>query len=124
MRKFTQNPRSWMGPRPWDYPLGSMQSRAAARAMQLARDLEKQEQRAAQFKDLTPYEKECIELLDDPEAQAGMLYMLRNVIIPKSQRFGLPLPSLEAARQRLKVEKEVKRIAQERAEEDIESLDE
>jgi hypothetical protein len=120
---LTSNYRPW--PRPSDFPLGSLESRAAARAVLLAADLEKQEQEAAQFKNLTPYEQEFIELFDGPEAQAGMLYMLRKVIIPKSQIFGWPLPSLVEARHRLQVAKEVKRIEAERAaQEDTEFPDE
>lgn len=125
MHNRPRNRRSQLGPRPWDFPLGSWESRAAARAVQLADDLEAQEERAAQFKNLTPYERAFIELFDGPEAQAGMLYMLRECILPHCKNFRWPLPSLDAARHNLQVAKEFERMEAERAsQEDTESPDE
>ena len=56
-------------PRPGDFALGSLESRAAARAVQLVLDIEAQEQRAALFRNLTPLEQAFIEGADDPGAQ-------------------------------------------------------
>jgi hypothetical protein len=49
-RRFSQ------GPRPADFPLGTLESRAAARTAQLTAEFEAQQQQAAQFENLTPLE--------------------------------------------------------------------
>jgi hypothetical protein len=82
-----------MGPRPGDFPLGSLESRAAARAVQLARDLEIQEQRAAQLQNLTPLEAAFSEASDDPEVQALIVRLVREVVVPKHEIYGVPLPT-------------------------------
>jgi hypothetical protein len=115
MRKCTRNRSSRLGPRPGDFALGSLESRAAARAVQLVLDIEAQEQRAALFRNLTPLEQAFIEVVDDPRAQAVGLYLVRNVIIAKHQLFGLPLPTPEEVRHTASLRKEVAKIEQERA---------
>jgi hypothetical protein len=95
MNNYTQNRRSWLGPRPGDYPVGSIESRAAARAVLLAHDLEEQEQQAALLGNLTLLEQAWIERIDDPKSQAFAVYMFRNLIYPKHKMFGIPLPTRE-----------------------------
>jgi hypothetical protein len=102
-------------PRPGDFALGSLESRAAARAVQLVLDIEAQEQRAALFRNLTPLEQAFIEGDDDPGAQAWGVYLVRNAIIPKCQLFGWPLPTPEEVRHKRQVSEEVEKFEQERA---------
>jgi hypothetical protein len=88
-----------MGPRPGDFPLGSLESRAAARAVQLARELEIQERQAAQLQNLTPLEQEISEASDDPEVQALMVRLFRYTVIPRYEIYGMQLPTAEELRQ-------------------------
>jgi hypothetical protein len=115
MRKCTRNRSSRLGPRSGDFPLGSLESRAAARVAQLALDMETQRQLAALFRNLTPLEQAYIEIVDDPGAQAVALYFVRNAIIPKHQLFGWPLPTPEEVRHKRQVSEEVEKFEQERA---------
>jgi hypothetical protein len=110
-----RNRRSRLGPGPGDFPLGSLESRAAARAVQLASDMEAQEQRAALLRNLAPLEQAFIETVDDPGVQAIVLDLVRGVIIPKHQLFGWPLPTPEELRHMRQVSEEVDKIVQERA---------
>lgn len=110
MRSVTR----YLGPRPGDFPLGSMESRAAARAALLALDIEAQEQLAALCGNLTPLEQAFCEIGDNPRSKAGML-MIVNVMIQKSQLFGFPLPTPEEVRHRWRISQEVDKIEQERA---------
>lgn len=90
------------GPHPADFPIGSLRSRAAARALQLAADLETREQIAAQLQNLIPFEKAMIESIDDPRRQALMVSLLRKTVIPKCKLFGWPLPTPEKIRENQK----------------------
>jgi hypothetical protein len=96
MISLTRNLPS-MGPRPGEFPLGSMRSRAAARAIQLTQELEIQERRAEQLRNLTPLERTFTDASDDPDVREKML-MTARFIIPKCQMFGSPLPSPEKIR--------------------------
>ena len=99
MSDHTRNRRSRMGPRPGDFPVGSLESRAAARAVQLARDLEVRERQAAQLQNLTPVEQAISEASDDPEVQALMVRLFRYTVIPRYEMYGMQLPTAEELRQ-------------------------
>jgi hypothetical protein len=114
MNNSTRIRRSWLGPRPGDFPLGSLESRAAARFVQLALDIEAQEQRAALLKNLTPFEQAFIKGVDDPRRQAVGL-LLARAMVQKSERFGFPLPTPEEWRLKRRVPDEIAKIEQERA---------
>jgi hypothetical protein len=93
MTKRTPPLRSWLGVRPGDFALGSVQSRAAVRAMQLGQELEAEEQLAALLRDLTPAEQAFIEIVDEPDVKALLLRIYREVIVPRNEVFGVPLPT-------------------------------
>ncbi len=114
MYNNTRNLRSRLGPRPGDFPLGSLESRAAARAVQLARDLEIQEQQAALLENLTPLERAFLEGVSDPVKPSPALHMLLNKMIKMEEQFGLPLPTPEEVRHWRQVEKEIAKVEQER----------
>jgi hypothetical protein len=92
-----------------------LESRAAARAVHLGIDRETQEQLAAQFRNLTPQEQAFIEISDDAGVQILLLRMFREVIIPKHELFGTPLPTAEESRHMRQVSEEVAKIKRERA---------
>jgi len=100
--------------RPGDLPLESWESRAAARAAQLARDLELQEQRAALFKNLTPLEQAFLERGNGPVKPSSALHMICDQIIKKCKMFGWPLLTPEEVRHKRQVLKEVAKIEGER----------
>src|ERR1700682_4668673 len=78
------------GPRPGDFPLGSVESRAAARATQVALRLASRQAMEAQFRNLTPLEKAMIEGIDDPNVQAIIVSVIREIILPRHEMFGVP----------------------------------
>jgi hypothetical protein len=115
MSKRPQNSRSQLGPRPGDFPLGSLESRAAARADQLARDQEIQEQQALLLKNATPLELALVEGPDNPLKLSPMLHLMCEASNEKSRLFGWPPITPEFVRQQRRVLEEVARIEQERA---------
>ena len=110
MSNWMRNRRRW-GPRPGEFPLGSLKSRAAARATQLAAELEARQQQAALFGNLTPQEKVFCE---GARGSKASLYLAR-AMISKSKLFGFPLPTLQQMRHRWRVLREVDKVEQERA---------
>lgn len=98
MRKYTRNRHSWTGPRPGDFPLGSVESRAATRAVQLAHDMAARERWAVLLGNLTPREKEFMEGTESPGTEFGLL-MVRT-IVRKCELFGWPLPTPEKSASR------------------------
>jgi hypothetical protein len=98
-----------LGPRLGDFPLGSIQSRAAARAIQLAQNLEIERQQAAQLRNLTPLEQMFSDSSDDREVQLAMVWTARHLLIPKHQIFGFDLPTPEKIRDLAKALEESKR---------------
>jgi hypothetical protein len=115
MSNRTRNRRSRVGPRPGDFPLGSLKSRAAARAVQQALSVEAQQQQAVLFGNMTPLEQAFCEMVKGPGAQAVMLYMVRTAIIPKCKIFGWPVPTPEEVRHKRQVSEEVEKLEQEPA---------
>jgi hypothetical protein len=115
MRKhiLLSNYRLW--PRPWDFPLGSLESRAAARAVLMSHDLEIQEQEAALLKNATPVELALVEGPDNPLKLSPTLHLMCEAVNEKRRLFGLPPITPEYVRQQRKVLKEVEKIEQERA---------
>jgi hypothetical protein len=101
MSNHTRNRRSSPGPRPGDFPLGSVESRAAARATQVALRLASRQAMEAHFRNLTPLEKAMIEGIDDPNVQAIIVRVIREVILPRHEMFGVPLPTFEENRERI-----------------------
>jgi hypothetical protein len=114
-REQMRNRQSRLGPQPGDFALGSLQSRAAARSIQLALDLEAQAHWAALLGNLAPLEQAFIELADGPQSKASMLFFVRNTIFAKCKLFGWPLPEPEGVRHFKRVSDEVKKIEEERA---------
>ena len=115
MNRSTRNRRP-PGPRPGDYPLGSRESRAAARAVLSAQDLEAQEQNDALRRNMTPLEKAFMETFFDPTAPpTEALAVICNAIEMKTKVFGMPAITPEYVRHRGRVLKEVAKIKQERA---------
>ena len=109
MNNCMRNRRSRVGPRPGDFPLGSLRSRAAARALLSAQDLEAQEQNDALRRNLTPLEEAFMEISSDPTAPPSpALAMLCKAIEMKTKLFGMsPSVTPESVRHRVKVLKEV-----------------
>jgi hypothetical protein len=107
------NRQSWPGPRPGDYLLGSVQSRAAAREVQLAREVEAQERRAALLRNATPLELIMMEMAGAPEGPSLVLHMLTEAMIDKCKLLGMPPPTPEQMRHKCQVAEEVDRLKQE-----------
>jgi hypothetical protein len=87
--------RRLSGPRPGQFPLGSLQSRAAARLMKLALEAEAQDQQNAWLKDVTPQERAFMQALGGGASPAGL--MLTRAILEKAQIFGMELHQLQAS---------------------------
>ena len=103
-----RNRLSLWGPRPGDFPLGSLESRAAARAVELVREVEARDRVTAQLQNLTPDEQLFCAGSDDPEVQARMVWYARHTIIPKCRLFRFPLPSTDVIRRLAKAFEESK----------------
>jgi len=109
--KTTQNrtslPATSFGPGPGDFALGSLESRAAARALLVSRTTEQLESEAAEFGKLSPFE------LAVSEGHSGELRLwairLARMAEEKSEIFGTSLPSPEKIRR----DREVARVADE-----------
>jgi hypothetical protein len=93
LNKYT---RRLPGPRPGQFALGSLQSRAAARLMKLALEAEAQDQQNAWLKDVTPRERAFMEALGGGVTRAGL--MLARAILEKAQIFGMELPQRPASK--------------------------
>jgi hypothetical protein len=115
MNNYMRNRRSRLGPRPGEFPLGSAESRAAARAVLLAFDIEAQEQQAAFFRNLTPLEQEFAGLSEEFEVQKQLVRIVRETIIPRHEYYGTWLPTVEEARHNRQVAEEIGKIRKERA---------
>jgi hypothetical protein len=116
MSNCMRNRRSRVGPRPGDFPLGSLRSRAAARAVLAAQDLQAQEQNDALRRNLTPLEEAFIESSSDPTAPPSRaLAMLCQAIEMKTKRFDMSPITPEYVRYRVRVLDEVAKIERERA---------
>ena len=114
MSRSTRN-RRLPGPRPGDYPLGSLESRAAARAVLSAQDLQAQQDDALR-RNLGPLEEAFMEISSDPTAPPSpALAMLCEAIEMKTRMFGMSPITPEYVRHKGRVLKEVAKIQQERA---------
>src|SRR5258708_27472433 len=72
-------PRTFVGPKPGDFPLGSLHSRAAARAIVAEYlDVDREKEDAA-LAGLTPAAQACIEgqVVDNPLVRRWMIYLAR-----------------------------------------------
>lgn len=96
-------PATVLGPKPGDFPVGSLQSRAAARALLANHAAEQAQALAAEFGDLTPYEAAMIEG-EDAEIIPILLHMAR-VAEAKAEMFGIYLETPEEIRLAKKVAK-------------------
>ena len=97
---------SWLPPRPGNFPLGSMESRAAARAVNLAEELESQRREAHLRASLTPFQKA---FLEGRELNSAWLIATR-AIEEKSRIFGWALPTADEIRHKRRVADEMKKI--------------
>jgi len=115
MSKFTLNPHSRLGPRPGNFPLGSWESRAAARAELLARDQEIQEKQAALIENMTEVERAFVEGSNGTVKPSYALHLILDAWVKKCKLFGLPAPTPEDVLHKWQVLKEVAKIEEERA---------
>jgi hypothetical protein len=95
--------------RPGDFPLGSIQSRAAARALIAA--TENQQHNLAKLGNLTDDEQVAIEVVDNPRVAELMVRLIR-VAGERAVVYGKPLnfPTPEAIRHRRAIIKEINRM--------------
>jgi hypothetical protein len=99
---------TYVGPKPGDFPVGSVQSRAAARAVIAAYAKEQRKMEADILGNLTPIQQATIEDAESPAVQIWMLRMYR-VIEERAKVYDQPLPMVtpEEIRHRLAVFKEI-----------------
>jgi hypothetical protein len=108
-------PATYRGPMPGDYPVGSVESRAAARAILMACAEEQREQEEAALVDLTPSEQASIraeiEDVDKPLVRIWMIYFFRmSRERAKVYEMDLPLHTPEEIRHNRAVFKEIDRM--------------
>jgi hypothetical protein len=98
MNNYTRNRRP-EGPRPGEFPLGSVQSRAAARFVQFARDREARNLRAMLIQTMDPLERAFVQFLEETTGSITMtpLLLFRSGI-EKRRLFKWPLPTPEEVR--------------------------
>jgi hypothetical protein len=94
--KLNQDPSSVpatvSGPKPGDFPLGSIRSRAAARALLANYAAEQAQDQATEFANLTPYERAIVEN-EDPEIVHALLGLARMAELrAEAFRFSLETP--------------------------------
>jgi hypothetical protein len=101
----------YSGPKPGDFPIGSPQSRAAARAM-VARDAEQQRDMEEDLlANLTPVEQAMIEVVESRGVRILMIRLIRAAQ-ERAKLYGNPFPSLtpEEIRHNRAVYKEIDRM--------------
>ena len=98
---MNENQRFSRGPRPGDFPLGSIESRAAARSLLQALEQDAQDRRGARLGKLSPLEQAFIQACgcEDPDVAEYLVLILRHVLVPRNEIFGVPLPTLEELRE-------------------------
>lgn len=96
-------PATVLGPKPGDFPVGSIRSRAAARAVLANHAAEQAQDKAAEFGNLTPYEAAIIEGTE-PEV-ARVLLQLARVADERAEIYGTSLKTPEEIRHLKKVAK-------------------
>ena len=84
------------GPRPGQFALGSIQSRAAARMKQVALAEEAREQQNALLANSSPAERALMEALGGDYTTAGSV--LARAILNKAEMFHMDLPKLRGFR--------------------------
>lgn len=97
-------PATVLAPKPGDFPVGSIQSRAAARALVANHAAEQAQDLAAEFGNLTPYEAASIEGVEEPGVARIALHMAR-VAEERAEIFGIRLETPEEIRHLNKVAK-------------------
>lgn len=104
-------PTTYSGPKPGDFPIGSVQSRAAARAM-ITSDAEQQRVTEEDLlATLTPMEQAMIEDVESRGVRIFMIRLLRGAQ-ERAKIYGNPFPSLtpEEIRHNRAVHKEIDRM--------------
>jgi hypothetical protein len=89
------DPATFLGPKPGDYPVGSLQSRAAARAMVASYAEQKRRIQEDWLGNLTPVERALIEG-QEPGVQIWMVRLYRNAQ-HRSKVYGTTLPRFTPA---------------------------
>jgi hypothetical protein len=108
-------PATYRGPWPGDYPVGSPQSRAAARAILTAYAEEKRKEEEAALADLTPFERAhilaTVEDVDKPLVRIWMIRLIR-IALERGKVYEQPFPlkTPEEIRHRRAVIKEIDRL--------------
>jgi hypothetical protein len=99
------------GPKPGDFPIGSLRSRSAARAILIASAEGLRKEREAMLESLTPYEQVLIEDESNPGVRILMIRLLRGAQ-QREKAYGmvLPWPSPEQIRHNRAVFKEIDRM--------------
>ena len=97
-------PATVLAPKPGDFPVGSIQSRAAARALVANHAAEQAQDLAAEFGNLTPYEAATIEGVEEPGVARVALHMAR-VAEERAEIWGTRLGTPEEIRHLKKVAK-------------------
>jgi len=87
------------GLHPADFPVGSVQSRAAARALIEGSTLQQSEELASALANLSPLELAISEAAEEPEVKFLMVRFVREVMVPKYEIYGIPLPTPQELRQ-------------------------
>src|SRR5713226_6663474 len=96
-------PATVLGPKPGDFPVGSIQSRAAARALLANHAAEQAQDRATELAGLTPYARAMIEDVD-PEIVHTVIGLSQQAE-ERAEMFGLRLETPEEIRHLKKVAK-------------------
>jgi hypothetical protein len=119
--KMTKRPRSHQSAyfisavvpeiRPGDFPVGSLESRAAARALLIAFEQEEAQEYEAHLCSLSPREQAFIEGIDDRRVCACTVRLLRAAE-DREKAYGivLPFPTAEKIRHNRKVAAEIQRL--------------
>ena len=108
-------PATYRGPMPGDFPVGSIQSRAAARAVLIAYAEKQREEEETCLANLTPVERAHIQavvkIVDEPPVRIWMIRLF-HVGLETAKVYGKPLVSgtLEQIRHGRAVVKEIDRI--------------
>jgi hypothetical protein len=108
-------PATYRGPMPGDFPVGSVESRAATRAILIALAEEQREEEEAALADLTPFERAhilaTIEDVDEPLVRIWMIYFFRMWRErAKVYEMDLPLWTPEEIRHNRAIFKEIDRM--------------
>jgi hypothetical protein len=104
-------PAEHIRPRPGDFPVGSLESRAAARALHAFYAEEQRNTEAALLECLPPVAKSVIDDCNNPAVRIWMLRLLR-VAVEREKVYGmkLPWPTPEEHRHTRAVNREIDRM--------------